>query len=135
MTKARELCATIAEDDHFLRLQEQVECFMEDEAAKAMYQGVHQRGSELQQKQQAGVELGEVEIQEFEAARQQLLGHPVAKGFLDAQGELETLQRAIGKYVGLTLELGRVPSADDFAAAEGGCCGGGGGGGCCQNDA
>ncbi len=130
MTKARELCAAIADDERFLELQKQVESFLDDEAAKLMYQSVHERGSELQQKQHSGVELGATEIREFESAREELLANPVAKNFLDAQGELETLQRAIGKYVGLTLELGRVPTADDFAESESGCCGGGGGGGC-----
>lgn len=130
MTKARELCAAIADDERFLELQKQVESFLDDKAAKLMYQSVHERGSELQQKQHSGVELGATEIREFESAREELLANPVAKNFLDAQGELETLQRAIGKYVGLTLELGRVPTADDFAESESGCCGGGGGGGC-----
>ncbi|RYD26771.1 MAG: YlbF family regulator, partial [Verrucomicrobiaceae bacterium] len=33
--------------------------------------------------------------------------------------------------VGATIELGRVPTADDLASqGGGGCCGGGGGGGC-----
>lgn len=131
MTKARELCATIVDDGRYLELKEQVETFLGDDAAKLMYQSVHERGSELQQKQQSGVELGETEIREFEGAREELLANPVAKSFLDAQGELETLQRSIGKYVGMTLELGRVPTADDIAEAEGGgCCGGSGGGGC-----
>lgn len=130
MTKTRELCAAIAGDDRFAELQKQVETFLDDDAAKLMYQSVHERGSELQQKQHAGVELGASEIREFESAREELLANPVAKSFLDAQGEMETLQRAIGKYVGMTLELGRVPSADDFAESESGCCGGSGGGGC-----
>lgn len=130
MTKARELCAVIASDERFLELQQRVETFLDDDAAKLMYQSVQERGNELHQKQHAGVELGMAEVREFENAREELLANPVARGFLDAQGELETLQRSIGKYVGLTLELGRVPTADDFAEAEGGgCCGGGGGGG------
>ena len=131
MTKARELCAEIANDSRFQSLQKDVESFMNDEQAKVMYQSVHERGSELQHKQQAGVQLADTEIREFESAREELMNNGVAKSFLDAQGELETLQRAISKYVGLTLELGRVPNAEDFAQAEGGgCCGGGGGGGC-----
>ena len=73
MTKARELCATIADDERFLELQKQVETFLGDDAAKTMYQSVHERGSELQQKQQSGVELGETEIREFEGAREELL--------------------------------------------------------------
>lgn len=126
MTKARELCAAIADDARFLELQKQVERFLADDSAKLMYQSVHERGSELQQKQRSGVELGATEISEFENAREELLSNDVAREFLDAQGELETLQRAIGKYVGMTLELGRVPTAGDIADSEGGCCGGGG---------
>jgi len=39
----------------------------------------------------------------------------------------------VGRFVGMTLELGRVPTDEDIAQASGGgCCGGGGGegGGC-----
>lgn len=136
MTKARELCAAIAEDAQFQGLQKKVETFLGDDSARMMYQGVHERGSELHQKQHAGVELGESEIKEFESARESLMENDVARSFMDAQGELETLQKTIGKYVGMTLELGRVPTADDIAEASGGgCCGGGGdeGGGCCSN--
>ncbi|MGE9271506.1 MAG: YlbF family regulator [Verrucomicrobiales bacterium] len=131
MTKARELCAEIANDPRFVELQKDVETFMNHEEAKLMYQSVHERGSELHQKQTAGVELGAAEIKEFESARDELMSNEVAKSFLDAQTELETLQRAISKFVGLTLELGRVPTAEDLAESEGGgCCGGSGGGGC-----
>lgn len=134
MTKARELCAAIAEDAHFQGLQKKVESFLEDDSARLMYQGVHERGSELHQKQHAGVELGESEIKEFESSRDALMKNAVASSFMEAQGELETLQKTIGKYVGMTLELGRVPTADDIAQADGGgCCGGSGeGGGCCS---
>ena len=134
MTKARELCAAIAEDAHFLELQKKVETFLDDDSARLMYQGVHERGSELHQKQHAGVELGESEIKEFESARDALMQNDVARSFMDAQGELESLQQTIGKYIGMTLELGRVPTADDIAQASGGgCCGGSGdGGGCCS---
>lgn len=125
MNKARELCAAIAEDPRFLELQKDVERFLDDDKARTMYQSVHERGAELHQKQHAGVELNKTEIREFESARDELLKNDVARGFMDAQGELETLQKSIGKYVGMTLELGRVPSADDFAEAESGCCGGG----------
>lgn len=135
MTKARELCAEIANDSRFSDLQKDVESFMNNDEAKLMYQSVHERGSELHQKQHAGVELGAAEISEFEAAREELMNNEVAKSFMEAQGELETLQKAIGQFVGLTLELGRVPTAEDLAEAQGGggCCGGNGdGGGCCS---
>jgi cell fate (sporulation/competence/biofilm development) regulator YlbF (YheA/YmcA/DUF963 family) len=125
MTKTRELCAAIAGDEHFSRL--------ENDCARLMYQTVHERGEELHQKQHAGIKLAPTEIREFEAARDELMRNDVASAFLDAQGELEAMQRTIGKYITMTLELGRVPTEAELAESEGGCCGGsGGGGGCCS---
>jgi cell fate (sporulation/competence/biofilm development) regulator YlbF (YheA/YmcA/DUF963 family) len=128
MEKTRELCAAIAEDQHFAKLQKDVERFLDDDAARLMYQTVHERGEELHHKQHAGVKLAPAEIREFEAARDELMRNEVASAFLDAQGELENLQRTINKYVNMTLELGRVPTEKDIVESEqGGCCGGG----CC----
>jgi cell fate (sporulation/competence/biofilm development) regulator YlbF (YheA/YmcA/DUF963 family) len=126
MEKTRELCAAIAEDQHFAKLQKDVERFLDDDAARLMYQTVHERGEELHHKQHAGVKLAPAEIREFEAARDELMRNEVASAFLDAQGELENLQRTINKYVNMTLELGRVPTEKDIVESEqGGCCGGG----------
>jgi cell fate (sporulation/competence/biofilm development) regulator YlbF (YheA/YmcA/DUF963 family) len=134
--KTRELCSHIASDPSFLKLQTSVERFLSDDESRLQYQSVHERGEELHQKQHAGIELGATEIREFEAAREALFDNTIASEFLSAQQELERLQKEIGKYVGMTLELGRVPTADDIAnASGGGCCGGGGGGGggCCSH--
>lgn len=137
IVKTRELCSHIASDASFLKLQASVERFLSDDASRLQYQSVHERGEELHQKQHAGIELGATEIREFEAAREALFENSIATEFLAAQQELERLQKEIGKYVGMTLELGRVPTADDIANASGGggCCGGGGGGGggCCSH--
>jgi cell fate (sporulation/competence/biofilm development) regulator YlbF (YheA/YmcA/DUF963 family) len=130
IVKTRELCAQIASDPMFLKLQGDVERFLNDDVARLQYQSVHERGEELHQKQHAGIQLGAAEIREFEAARAALLENDIAQQFLVAQEELSMLQKEIRKYVGLTLELGHVPTADDIAEASGGgCCGGGGGGG------
>ncbi len=126
MTKTRELCEAIAGDSGFQSLQGDVEAFLGDDPSRLLYQSVHERGSELQQKQHAGVELGAAEIKEFESARDELMKNDLARKFMDAQAELETLQKTVGKYVGMTLELGRVPTAEDFSEAESACCGGGG---------
>jgi len=127
MAKTKELCEAIAQDIEFVALQGQVERFLEDDAAKLQYQSVHERGEELHQKQQAGVELGEREIKDFESARSGLLENEVARDFMDAQQNLQTLQQTISKYVGMTMELGRVPEPEDMKQGEGGggCCGGG----------
>lgn len=126
IVKTRELCAQIASDPSFLSLQASVERFLNDDSARLQYQSVHERGEELHHKQHAGVELGATEIREFEAAREALFENEIARDFLSAQRELENLQKEIGKYVGATIELGRVPTAEDLAEKSGGCCGGGG---------
>ena len=127
MEKTKDLCGAIAQDIEFVALQGHVERFLEDDAAKLQYQSVHEKGEELHQKQQAGVELGEREIKDFEEARTQLLENDVARDFMDAQQNLQTLQQTISKYVGMTMELGRVPEPADMEQADGGggCCGGG----------
>lgn len=130
ISKTKELCAQIVAEPRFKELQGRVERFLDDDAARLQYQSVHERGEELHHKQHAGVELGAAEIREFEAARDALFKNEIARGFLEAQRELETIQQTIGKYVGMTLELGRVPEAEDFAEGEDGCCGGNGGCGC-----
>ena len=124
LEKTRELCAAIAGDARFVQLQKDVERFLEDDSARLMYQTVHERGEELHQKQHAGIKLAPSEIKDFEAARDELLRNNVASAFLDAQGELEALQRTIAKYITTTLEIGRVPTEAELSD-EGGCCGGG----------
>ncbi|MFD0894441.1 YlbF family regulator [Luteolibacter ambystomatis] len=130
ISKTKDLCAQIVAEPRFKELQGRVERFLDDDAARLQYQSVHERGEELHHKQHAGVELGAAEIREFEAARDALFKNEIARGFLEAQRELESIQQTIGKYIGMTLELGRVPEAEDFAEAEDGCCGGNGGCGC-----
>lgn len=125
MAKTKELCAVIADDPDYKDLLDKVERFLEDEAAKLQFQSVQERGQELQQKQSVGLELSEGEVRDFEAAREELMGNDVAKAFLEAQESLQSVQMAIGKYVGLTLELGRVPSEEDLSD-KGGCCNEGG---------
>ncbi len=129
MEKTRELCAAIAEDSEFGALQKNVEAFFADDTARDSFRKVQEWGDELNHKQQSGLQLDESEVKDFEKAREALFKNPVATGFLDAQQTLQTLQQSIGKHVGMTMELGRVPTNEDFAAQDEGCCGGGGGGG------
>lgn len=130
MEKTRELCAAMVSDDEFVRLQKDVAVFFADDSARANFQKIQEWGEELSRKQGAGLQLSESEVKDFETAREELFKNEVATNFLNAQQGLQALQSAIGKSVGMTLELGRVPTAEDLAVQEGGCCGGGGGGGC-----
>jgi cell fate (sporulation/competence/biofilm development) regulator YlbF (YheA/YmcA/DUF963 family) len=123
--KTKELCAEIVADPTFRQHQASVERFLADDAARLQYQSVHERGEDLANKQRAGIELGKSELREFEAARDALFENEVARNFLSAQRELENLQAEIGRYIGATIELGRVPNEDEVTDSGGGCCGGG----------
>ena len=126
ISKTRELCSQIISDPTYLKLQDKVERFLNDDAARLQYQSVHERGEELHHKQHAGIELSAQEIREFESAREALFANEIATNFIEAQRELEQLQKIISRYVGMTLELGRVPNAEDLEESSSGCCGGGG---------
>ena len=131
MEKTKELCETIVNNAEYNALMGTVETFLNDDEARLLYQTVHERSEELRNKQKAGVELGETEIAAFKEVRNQMEQNEVVMDFLGAQDELQMVQSAVSKYVGMTLEFGRIPTEEDFAAVEGGgCCGGSGGGGC-----
>ena len=125
MSKTKELCEAIAGDPEYKALLEKVERFLEDDAAKLQFQSVQERSHELGQKQQSGLELSAGEVEDFESAREALMENSVARDFMDAQQSLQSVQMAIGKYVGMTLELGRVPAEEEMVD-EGGCCNEGG---------
>ena len=125
MSKTKELCAAIAEDPEYRDLLKKVELFLGDDAAKLQFQSVQERSQELGEKQRSGLDLSAGEVQEFEEAREALMENSVARNFMDAQQSLQSVQMVIGKYVGMTLELGRVPAGEDLALQDG-CCGGGG---------
>jgi hypothetical protein len=68
-----------------------------------------------------GMPLSNDEILEFEKHRDALVNNPVAKGFLDAQQQMQTVQESVGQYVAKTFELGRLPSEEDFSSCGSGC--------------
>ncbi len=118
--KTRELCQTILDEPSLQALRQRIDNFMADEQTRAQYDGLLTKGQALQQKQQQSMPLTGEEISDFEQHRDSLLKNPVASGFLDAQEELRQVQESIHKYVNKTLELGRLPSAEEMSD---GCCG------------
>lgn len=118
-TKTRELCEAIAANPGFQASQQRIEAFMADEIARAQYEAVVNKGQALQEKQQRSLPLDGAEVAEFEKQREALLGNAVARGFIEAQDEMHKLQSSIHKQINKTLELGRVPSAEDLE--EGSC--------------
>jgi cell fate (sporulation/competence/biofilm development) regulator YlbF (YheA/YmcA/DUF963 family) len=122
MQKTRELCQTILDQPDMQDIRKRIDTFLGDEKTRGQYDSLMAKGQALQQKQQSSLPLSGEEITEFEQHREQLLNNPVARGFLDAQEELHSMQESITQLVNKTLELGRIPSEEDLG---GGGCGSG----------
>lgn len=117
--KTRELCRTIIEQPEMISIRKRIDTFLADTKARNQYETVMNKGQALQEKQSQAQPLDGAEIAEFEKHRDALLKNSVARGFLDAQEELHEMQHSIHKHISKTLELGRVPTAEDLE--EGSC--------------
>ena len=118
--KTRELCQAIVEQPEFKDMRQRIDAFMADETAKSQYQTVAEKSQMLQHKQEMGASLNNDEVMDFEKHREALINNPVARGFIDAQQEMQQVQQTVSQYVSKTLELGRMPTEEDMA---GGSCG------------
>jgi len=112
--KTRELCQTIIEQPEMISIRKRIDTFLSDATARGQYETVMSKGQALQEKQAQSHPLEGAEIADFEKHRDALLKNSVARGFLDAQEELHEIQHSIQKHISKTLELGRVPSAEDL---------------------
>ena len=121
LTKTRELCETIVDQEDFQGMRRNIDAFMGDDDAQALYRVVAEKGEALHSKQREGAQLDDQEIADYEQSRQALLGNEVAKQFLDAQQEMQDLHQTVSRYVMKTLELGRVANAEDFESCGAGC--------------
>ncbi len=122
--KTKALCQTIVDHLGMTSVRRNIDTFLADENARGQYEAVVNKGQALQEKQAQGQQLDSAEIADFEKHRDALLNNPVARGFLDAREELHEIQHSIQKYVSKTLELGRVPGAEDLedhSCGDGGC--------------
>ena len=119
LEKTKELCQTILDQPNMQSIRQRVDAFMGDEATRAQYEGLVDKGQALQQKQQNAMPLSNEEVADFESHRDQLLRNPVARGYLDAQEEMHDVQKSIHQYLSKTLELGRLPTEADLD--EGSC--------------
>ena len=121
--KTNELCEAILKEIHTGGIRTRIDTFMSDATARGAYESLMSRGQALQEKQHHGQPLDPTEIAAFEKDRDALLKNPVASGFLDAQEEMNNLQTSVKKKVAKSIELGRIPTADELS--EGGSCGSG----------
>ena len=120
-SKTRELCEAIIQHIETGGIKKRIDTFLADASARGQYESLMSKGQALQEKQHGGQTLEPAEIASFEQERDTLLKNPVASSFLDAQEEMHELQNLVQKQVGKTIELGRIPTAEDLNS--GGSCG------------
>lgn len=131
LQKTRELCQSIFAQPSMQSMRQNISLFMSNEPVRAQYDTVMRMGRALHEKQGQSLPLSGAEINDFERNREELLANPVAKGFIEAQEEMDDLRASIQNYVSKALELGRLPGPEDFAQE---CCGGREDGGCCEEE-
>ena len=127
--KARELCQFIVDQPDFSEARRQIETFLEDAEAQAVYRSWQEKAHEIHRMGHEGLQPNEADLQEVDRLRQAVAGHSVASAFAQAEDQMNGIFGAVTKLLQQTLQLGRVPSAEEMNANSG-CCGGGGGGGC-----
>jgi cell fate (sporulation/competence/biofilm development) regulator YlbF (YheA/YmcA/DUF963 family) len=111
--RAQDLCQSIVDQPDFQSLKERLDAFMADEYLKFQFGQINQLGNILQMKQSHGMDLKEEEITQFETMREEFVANPVAKGYLDAQQEVQKIHQMLGRFLDKTFELGRRPEFDD----------------------
>ncbi|HHY85917.1 MAG TPA: YlbF family regulator [Verrucomicrobia bacterium] len=121
--KTRELCQAILDQPDLKSARERIDRFASDTQARSQYESLMAKGQALQEKQQLALPLTQEEIASFERERDAFLNNPVARGFLDAQEQLQNVHRSINQFVARTLELGRLPTQEDFDDGCGDGCG------------
>ncbi|MDR0533305.1 MAG: YlbF family regulator [Verrucomicrobiales bacterium] len=124
--KTRELCALILAQPKLKSWPQDMQAFMEDKNSQEQYRSVSARGRELHDRQMNGGALSEEEIGSFEKSRYELLENPVARAFIEAQGDLNKVQDLVNRVLSKSFELARVPEKDDLCCGDGDCDGDGG---------
>jgi len=119
--KTRDLCEAILEDPKLKAAFADIESFLANDIAKDAFSAMQQKGEELQAKQQAGMELTAGEVEEFNKLREGVESNQEARAFLEAQEQMHQVQTTVNSWVGMTMELGRVPTEEDFKASGESC--------------
>lgn len=126
--KAREFCGFVVEQEAYRDAWKDIEAFLDDEEAKAVYRNWQEKGSEMHRREHQGIVPSLDEVEQLEGLKAAVLANPVAANFMEAEGYMNRVFSVVTKLLQKTLQTGQVPSEEEMS--EGGCCGGHGGCGC-----
>lgn len=120
--KTRELCEALVALPEFQSIRSRIDSFSGDANAQLLLAQLKEKGGELQQRQEGGLPVTDLENGSYESLRQRFLSEPVAAGYVAAHEEMISLQEGIMKHVAKTFELGRVPDPEDMEGSCGAGC-------------
>jgi cell fate (sporulation/competence/biofilm development) regulator YlbF (YheA/YmcA/DUF963 family) len=123
--KTKELCALILAQPKLQNWPKDMQAFLGDKTSQEQYRSVSMRGRELHERQMSGGEITAEEIDSFEKSRFALLENPVAKAFIETQGDLNKIQETVNRIINKSFELAKVPEKEDMCCGEDDCEGGG----------
>lgn len=121
LEKTLELCQTILDQHEVQAVRRDIDAFIADEHARNQYQLVVEKSEALQEKQRSSQQPTPQEVEEFEKERGALMDNPVTRAFLDAQQAIHHVQQTVLLHVTKSIELGRVPTPEDFNTCQPGC--------------
>ncbi|MCP4847731.1 MAG: YlbF family regulator [Verrucomicrobiaceae bacterium] len=111
---AKDLCRALLEDEKLKGVFTSIDAFMENDVSKELFSQMQTKSEELQNKQQAGIELTAGEVEEYNKLREKMLDDPAAKAFVEAQESIQSVHQTIGSWVSLVFENGRMPTEEEF---------------------
>ncbi len=126
--KTKELCQTILDQPAYQEMRRSIQSFVDNREAVMQYQRLCDKQDVLNAKQEQGAPLTDEEMADFEKEEAAFLANPVAAAFIEAQRQMQKIEKTVTKYVRKTFELNRLPESSEMSS--GGGCGCGSGCGC-----
>lgn len=120
------LCNLLAESPQVIAAKARIGLFFQNPDATKLFEEVNSYGEELRNKHLAGMPPTEEEIAKFDELRQSVVNNELARGFLESRQAIDGILSTINQYLGMSIDLGRAPSAEEVAearqkASSGGC--------------
>jgi len=121
--KALELCQFVLDQPEFRDSWNRIEAFLADSTAQGLYRDWQEASRQISLREREGLPLTDQDLIAVESRKEAVLGNSVALGFAESEDALNEIFGTVTRLLQKTLQLGRVPTADDLS--EGSCCGGG----------
>lgn len=112
------LCNLLAQSPQVVAAKARIGLFFQNPEATKLFEEVNSYGEELRNKHLAGMPPTEEEINKFDQLRQAVVENELARGFLESRQTIDGILSAVNQYLGMSIDLGRAPSAEEVEQAR-----------------